>query len=179
MIPTPPIYLTRSPDIHPSAFIAPGATVVGDVTIGEESSVWYSSVLRGDINRIVVGPRSNIQDGSVLHLADDYPCIVGQLVTCGHKAILHACTIDDEVLIGMGSIVMDGAEVGARSIIGAGSLVTGGTKIPPGSLVLGSPAKVVRSLSLDEQKKIRHWADKYITVSRHFIELGHRGETRD
>lgn len=179
MIPTPPIYLTRSPEIHPSAFIAPGATVVGDVTIGEESSVWYSSVLRGDINRIVVGPRSNIQDGSVLHLADDYPCLVGQLVTCGHKAILHACTIDDEVLIGMGAIVMDGTEVGARSIIGAGSLVTGGTKIPPGSLVLGSPAKVVRSLSLDEQKNIRHWADKYVSISRHFIELGHRRKTAD
>lgn len=175
----PPVYLTRSPEIHPSAFIAPGATVVGDVTIGEESSVWYSSVLRGDINRIVVGPRSNIQDGSVLHLADDYPCLVGQLVTCGHKAILHACTIDDEVLIGMGAIVMDGTEVGARSIIGAGSLVTGGTKIPPGSLVLGSPAKVVRSLSLDEQKNIRHWADKYVSISRHFIELGHRRKTAD
>ncbi|MDG2125434.1 MAG: gamma carbonic anhydrase family protein [Verrucomicrobiales bacterium] len=179
MIPTPPIYLTRSPEIHPSAFVAPGATVVGDVTIGEESSVWYSSVLRGDINQIVVGPRSNIQDGSVLHLADDYPCLVGQLVTCGHKAILHACTIDDEVLIGMGAIVMDGTEVGARSIIGAGSLVTGGTKIPPGSLVLGSPAKVVRSLSLDEQKNIRHWADKYVSISRHFIELGHQRKTAD
>lgn len=173
---TPPIFLTRTPKIADSAFVAPGSTVVGDVTIGDQSSVWYSAVLRGDINRIVIGPRSNIQDGSVVHLADDYPCLVGELVTCGHKAILHACTIDDEVLVGMGAIVMDGAEIGARSIIGAGALVTGGTKVPPGSLVLGSPAKVVRSLTAEEQKSIRHWADKYVTVSRHFIDLGYASQ---
>src|SRR5688572_16669276 len=151
-------FLGQSPKVHPSAYIAPGATVIGDVTLGEESSVWYGAVLRGDINRIVIGPRSNIQDGSVVHLADDLPTLVGELVTVGHKAILHACTVEDEVLVGMGAIVLDGAEIGARSIIGAGALVTGGKKIPPGSLVLGSPAKVVRALTLEEQGTIRGWA---------------------
>jgi carbonic anhydrase/acetyltransferase-like protein (isoleucine patch superfamily) len=165
-------YLDSSPAIHSTAWIAPSATVIGDVTLEEDSSVWYSAVLRGDINRIVIGPRSNVQDGSVVHLADDYPTLVGELVTIGHKAIIHACTIQDEVLIGMGAIVLDGAEIGARSIVGAGALVTGNKKIPPGSLVLGSPAKVVRTLSLDEQAGIRLWADKYVGVSRGFRARG-------
>jgi carbonic anhydrase/acetyltransferase-like protein (isoleucine patch superfamily) len=150
--------------------VAPGADVVGDVTLAEESSVWFQAVLRGDINRIVIGPRSNVQDGAVVHLADDYGAFVGELVTVGHKAVLHACTIADEVLVGMGAIILDGAEVGARSIIGAGALVTGGTKIPAGSLVLGSPAKVVRSLSLDDQAGIKVWAEKYVALSRAFRE---------
>jgi carbonic anhydrase/acetyltransferase-like protein (isoleucine patch superfamily) len=165
-------FLERSPSIHPTAWIAPSASVLGDVTLEEESSVWYGAVLRGDINRIVIGPRSNVQDGSVIHLADDLPTLVGELVTVGHKAILHACTIGDEVLVGMGAIVLDGAEVGARSIIGAGALVTGGKEIPPGSLVLGSPAKVVRTLSLDEQAGIRGWAEKYVALSRAYRERG-------
>jgi len=165
-------FLDRLPTVHPSVWIAPTATVIGDVTLGEEASVWYGAVLRGDINRIVIGPRSNVQDGAVIHLADDFPTLVGELVTVGHKAILHACTVADEVLIGMGAIVLDGAEIGARSIIGAGALVTGGKVIPPGSLVLGSPAKVVRTLSLDEQAAIRTWADKYVGVSRGFRERG-------
>jgi carbonic anhydrase/acetyltransferase-like protein (isoleucine patch superfamily) len=159
-------FLHRPPTIHPTAWIAPGATVIGDVTLGEESSVWYGAVLRADIERIVIGPRSNVQDGSVIHLADDLPTLVGELVTVGHKAILHACTVADEVLVGMGAIVLDGAEIGARSIIGAGALVTGGKKIPAGSLVLGSPAKVVRALTLDEQAGIRGWAEKYVAISR-------------
>jgi carbonic anhydrase/acetyltransferase-like protein (isoleucine patch superfamily) len=167
-----PPFLDVTPTIHHSAFVAPGAVVVGDVTLGEESSVWYQSVLRADINRIVIGPRSNIQDGCVVHLADDFGVNLGELVTVGHKAILHACTIADEVLIGMGAIVLDGAEIGARSIIGAGALVTGGKKIPPGSLVLGSPGKVVRTLTLDEQAAVRTWADKYVAVSRAFLERG-------
>ena len=163
-------YLDALPQIHPSAFVAPGADVIGDVTLAEESSVWYQAVLRGDINRIVIGPRSNVQDGAVVHLADDYGAYVGELVTVGHKAILHACTIADEVLVGMGAIVLDGAEVGARCIIGAGALVTGGKKIPPGSLVLGSPAKVVRTLSLEEQAGIKVWAEKYVELSRAYRE---------
>ncbi|HWB60372.1 MAG TPA: gamma carbonic anhydrase family protein, partial [Chthoniobacteraceae bacterium] len=117
-------YLGREPAIHPSVFVAQGAVIIGDVTMEEGSSVWYNSVLRADINSIRIGPRSNIQDGSVIHLADDYGVTVGELVTVGHKAIIHACTVADEVLIGMGAIVLDGAEIGARSIIGAGSLVT-------------------------------------------------------
>lgn len=163
-------YLDTPPTLHASAFVASGAVVIGDVTLSEESSVWFQAVLRGDINRIVIGPRSNVQDGAVVHLADDYGAFVGELVTVGHKAVLHACTIADEVLVGMGAIILDGAEVGARSIIGAGALVTGGTKIPAGSLVLGSPAKVVRTLSLDDQAGIKVWAEKYVALSRAFRE---------
>jgi len=163
-------HLDAKPQIHATAFVAPGADVIGDVTLAEESSVWFQTVLRGDINRIVIGPRSNVQDGAVVHLADDYGTFVGELVTVGHKAILHACTIADEVLIGMGAIVLDGAEIGARSIIGAGALVTGAKKIPPGSLVLGSPAKVVRALSLEEQAGIKVWAEKYVALSRAYRE---------
>jgi carbonic anhydrase/acetyltransferase-like protein (isoleucine patch superfamily) len=159
-------HLAMRPAIHATAFVAPGATVLGDVTLGEESSVWFHTTLRADINRIVIGPRSNVQDGSVIHLADDFGTFVGELVTVGHKAILHACTIGDEVLVGMGAIVLDGAEIGARSIIGAGALITGGRKFPPGSLILGSPAKAVRQLSLDEQGEIRGWAEKYVALAR-------------
>ena len=163
-------YLDSSPTIDASAFVAPGANLIGDVTLAEESSVWFQTVLRADINRIVIGPRSNIQDGAVIHLADDFGTHVGELVTVGHKAILHACTIADEVLVGMGAIILDGAEIGARSIIGAGALVTGEKRIPPGSLVLGSPAKVVRALSLDEQAGIKVWAEKYVALSRAYRE---------
>lgn len=162
-----------SPIIHPSVFIASSADVIGRVTLHEESSVWYHATLRGDINEIVIGPCSNIQDNAVIHLADDYGCHVGELVTVGHSAILHACTVKDEVLVGMGAIVLDGAVIGERSIIGAGALVTGGTVIPPGSLVLGSPGKVVRTLSLDEQHKVRHWAEKYVRGSRQYLERPH------
>ena len=163
-------FFERKPSIHPTAFVAPTAALIGHVTLEEESSVWYNAVLRGDINRIHIGPRSNIQDGSVVHLADDYPALIGELVTVGHMAMIHACTIADECLIGMGAILLDGAEIGARSIIGAGALVTSGTKIPPGSLVLGSPGKVVKTLDLDDQAKIRTWAEKYVGVSRRFLE---------
>ena len=163
-------YFRRNPTIHPTAFVAPGAVVIGDVTLEEESSVWFQSVLRGDINAIKIGPRSNLQDGCVVHLADDFPTIVGDLVTVGHKAILHACTVADEVLVGMGAIILDGAEIGARSIIGAGALVTQHKQIPPGSLVMGSPAKVVRTLDHTEQLSIKGWAEKYVEVSRKFRE---------
>jgi len=164
-------YLKKTPVIHPSAFVAPGAAIIGDVTLEEESSVWYQCAIRADINRIRIGPRSNIQDGCVLHLADDFGVEVGELVTVGHKAVLHACTIGDEVLVGMGAIILDGAEIGARSIIGAGALVTGNRKIPPGSLVLGSPAKVIRPLDREEQASIAPWATKYVALSRHYLRL--------
>jgi len=164
-------FLNHAPKIHSTAFIAPSADVIGRVTIHEESSVWYHATLRGDINEISIGPRSNIQDNVVIHLADDFGCHVGELVTIGHSAILHACTIKDEVLIGMGAIILDGAVIGERSIIGAGALVTGGTIIPPGSLVLGSPAKVVRTLSLDEQAKVKSWAEKYVAGARQYLGL--------
>lgn len=168
----PPPFLLREPRIAPDVFVAPGAVVLGDVTVGEEASIWYQAVVRGDINRIVIGPRTNIQDGAVVHLADDHPALLGELVTVGHKAIVHACTIHDEVLVGMGAIILDGAEIGARSIIGAGALVTMHTKIPPGSLVVGSPARVRRALSLEEQAEVKTWAEKYVAVSRHYLALG-------
>jgi carbonic anhydrase/acetyltransferase-like protein (isoleucine patch superfamily) len=158
-----------SPQIHESAFIAASADVIGRVTLHEETSIWYQATLRGDINEIVIGAHSNVQDNAVIHLADDYGCYVGEYVTVGHSAILHACTIKDEVLIGMGAIVLDGAVVGERSIIGAGALVTKGTIIPPGSLVLGSPAKVVRTLSDEEQANVKYWAEKYVRGSRKFL----------
>ena len=162
--------LKAGPRIDPSAFVVPGATVVGDVTLEAESSVWYRAVLRGDINRIVIGAQTNLQDGVIVHLADDYPALVGERVPVGHGAIVHACKVDDEVLIGMGAIILDGAEIGARSIIGANALVTGGMKIPPGSLVIGSPAQVRRQLDAAEQAKIKSWALKYVENARLFRE---------
>lgn len=162
-------YENHIPVIHASAFTAPSADIIGRVTLHEESSVWYHTTLRGDINEIVIGPRSNVQDNVVIHLSDDHGCYVGELVTVGHSAILHACTVKDEALIGMGAIVLDGAVIGERSIIGAGALVTGGTIIPPGSLVLGSPAKVVKTLSSEEQAKVKEWALKYVRQSRKFM----------
>lgn len=163
-----PERLRLGPRLHSSAFVVPNATLVGDVTLHEGVSVWYGAVLRGDINRIVIGARSNIQDNAVIHLSDDHPAIVGELVTVGHSAIVHACTIGDEVLIGMGAIVLDGAEIGARSIIGANALVTVGKKIPPGSLVYGSPARVVSQLSLAEQSSIKKWALKYVANANYY-----------
>ena len=158
------------PVIPDSAFVAASADLVGRVTLGEESSIWYNATLRGDINEIVIGPRSNVQDNAVIHLADDYGCYVGELVTVGHSAILHACEVKDEVLVGMGACVLDGAVIGPRSIIGANALVTGGTVIPEGSLVLGSPAKVVKTLDLKDQEDIKSWAEKYVRNSRLFKE---------
>lgn len=163
-------FLDESPIVHSSAFIAESADMIGAVTIGEEASIWYGAVLRADIQEIVIGPRSNVQDGSIIHLEREQGTHVGQYVTVGHKAILHACKIDDEVLVGMGSIIMDGSRVGARSIIGAGALVTMDTQIPPGSLVLGSPAKVVRMLSNDEQKSLKKWAENYVQLSRKYLQ---------
>jgi carbonic anhydrase/acetyltransferase-like protein (isoleucine patch superfamily) len=113
----------KGPTIHSSAWVVPGATVLGDVILKEESSVWYGAVLRGDINRITIGPRSNVQDNAVVHVDTNYPTTVGELVTIGHTAVVHACTIDNEVLVGMGAIILDDVEVGARSIIGANAIL--------------------------------------------------------
>jgi len=157
------------PQIEESVFVAASADLIGRVTIGEESSVWYNSTLRGDINEIVVGPRSNIQDGAVLHVESNRGCYIGELATVGHGAIVHACHVGDEVLVGMGATVLDGAIIGERSIIGANTLVTMNTEIPPGSLVLGSPGKVVRSLSEDEQAEVKVWAEKYVENRRKFL----------
>ncbi len=158
-------HLSRSPDLARANWIAPNATVIGDVTLGPKSSVFYGAVLRGDIARIVVGEGTNIQDNAVVHLADDLDAVIGAWCTIGHSAIVHACTIEDECLIGMGATVLDGARIGARSLIGAGALVTPRTVIPPGSMVVGAPAKVVRPLRPEEQAALRGWAEKYVIVS--------------
>jgi carbonic anhydrase/acetyltransferase-like protein (isoleucine patch superfamily) len=165
-------FLDRRPTIHPSAFVAPGAVVIGDVHLAENSSIWYGAVLRGDINSIRIGVGSNIQDGAVVHLADDYGVEVGAHVTCGHAAVLHACSVGDEVLIGMGAIILDGATIGEQSIVGAHALVKKGMVVPPGSLVLGSPAKIVRALDEAERAAIKPWAEKYVGVSRGFLARG-------
>jgi len=165
------VRLKKGPTIHSSAWIVPGVTVLGDVILEEESSVWYGAVLRGDINRIMVGPRSNVQDNAVVHVDTNSPTMVGELVTIGHTAVVHACKIDNEVLVGMGAIILDNVEVGARSIIGANALVTMGMKIPAGSLVLGSPAKIRRELTLDEQKDIARWAWSYVETTKKYREF--------
>jgi gamma-carbonic anhydrase len=159
-------HLGKTPDIARASWVAANATIVGDVTLGPNSSVFYGAVLRGDIARIVVGEGSNIQDNSVVHLADDGDAIIGAWCTIGHAAIVHACTIEDECLIGMGATVLDRARIGARSIVGANALVTQDFTCPPGSLVIGSPAKVARALSPQEQAGLKKWAKKYVEVSQ-------------
>jgi len=163
-------FLRKKPVVGQSVYIARGAVVVGDVTLGDGASVWYNAVLRGDINRIVIGDHSNIQDNSVIHLADDFPCVMGSYVTVGHSAIVHACRIGDECLIGMGAVVLDGAEVGAQCLIGARALVTQNVKIPAGSLVLGSPAKIVRALTDEERAGLKQWAAKYAENAAYCLE---------
>jgi gamma-carbonic anhydrase len=165
-------FLRRQPVLGRDVYIARTAVVLGDVTLGDQSSIWYGAVLRGDINRIVVGRGSNVQDNAVLHLADDHPCILGDFVTVGHSANVHACTVGDECLIGMGAIVLDGAVVGAQSLVGANALVTPGMQIPPGSMVLGSPAKVVRMLRPEERAGLKHWADKYVVNGAYCLRNG-------
>ena len=165
-------FLRRQPKLGKNVFIAKNATVIGDVTLGAHASVWYGAVLRGDINRIVVGHHSNIQDNAVLHLADDFPCLLGNWVTVGHSAIVHACKVGDEVLVGMGAVVLDGAVIGKQSLIGAKALVTQGTKIPPGSLVLGAPAKVVRKLTKEERAGLKWWAEKYVDNGAYCLKHG-------
>ena len=165
-------FLRKKPKLGKNVFIARNATVIGDVTLGAHASVWYGAVLRGDINRIVVGHHTNVQDNAVLHLADNFPCILGNWVTVGHSAIVHACKVGDEVLVGMGAVILDGAVIGKQSLIGAKALVTQGTKIPPGSLVLGAPAKVVRQLTPSERAGLKWWAEKYVDNGAYCLKHG-------
>jgi carbonic anhydrase/acetyltransferase-like protein (isoleucine patch superfamily) len=169
-------FLRAKPKLGAGVYIAKTAVVLGDVRLGDHASVWYNATVRGDINYIEIGHHSNIQDNAVLHLADEFPCIIGNYVTGGHSAIVHACTVGNEVLIGMGATILDGAVVGDQSLIGANALVTPGTKIPAGSMVMGSPAKVVRALKPEERAKLKYWADKYVENSayclKHEINVG-------
>jgi carbonic anhydrase/acetyltransferase-like protein (isoleucine patch superfamily) len=156
-------YRGRLPDVHPTAYVDESAQVIGDVAIGPESSIWMHVVVRGDVNRIRIGARTNIQDGTVVHVMHDtHPTDVGDDVTVGHAAVLHGCTIADRVLIGMGSILLNGATIGADSIVAAGSLVTERTVVPPRSLVMGRPAVVRRTLSDDDVRSVLGYAERYV-----------------
>jgi carbonic anhydrase/acetyltransferase-like protein (isoleucine patch superfamily) len=156
-------YRGRLPQIAPSAWVDESAQVIGEVTIGEESSVWMNVVIRGDVHWIRIGSRTNVQDGTVVHvMRGEHPTQLGDEVTVGHGALIHGCTIRDRVLIGMGAILLNGAEIGSDSIVAAGSLVTEGTKVPPRSLVMGSPAKVRRELNDAELESIRGYALRYV-----------------
>lgn len=161
-------YLKTKPKIHPSVFIADGVKLIGAITIGAGSSVWYNTVIRADINKVIVGKNVNIQDGCLLHLEDDRGIIIEDGATIGHGAILHACIIRKNALVGMGSIVLNGAEVGEGAIVGAGAIITPGTKIPKNSLAIGIPGKPVRILKRDEIEKNKYWAKKYSELAKEY-----------
>lgn len=158
------------PKIDESVFIAPGARVVGDVTVGKESSIWFNAVLRGDEAPIKIGERCSIQDNTTCHLFEDYPLVVEDDVTVGHNVILHGCTVRKGALIGMGSTILDGAEIGEYTIIGANTLIPSGKNIPPRSLVIGSPGKVVRELNEKDYELIQLSVDTYVQKGKEFKE---------
>lgn len=158
------------PRVHPSAFVAPTALVMGDVTIGEDSSVWYTTVVRGDMAPIRIGDRTNLQDGTIVHVDEGVPCRIGNQVAVGHRAILHGCQVEDDCLIGMASILLNRVVVGRGSVVAAGAVLREGMVVPPGSLVMGVPGRVVRPVDADLGRRIEHtW--------RHYVEQGrrHRG----
>ena len=156
--------MEQNPQIDPSAKVFPGAVIIGEVTLGKRVSIWYNAVVRGDIAPITIGDNSNIQECSVLHVDHDTPILLGEGVTVGHGAILHGCRIGDNSLVGMGAIVLGGAVIGKNCIIGAGALVTQNTIIPDNSLVLGSPARIKRSLTEEEIQANRHNAEEYTAL---------------
>lgn len=161
-------YRGQLPQVDSSALIQPGAQIIGDVRIGAESSLWFNVVARGDINSIRIGRRTNVQDGTVIHVCSDRPVVVGDEVTIGHNATIHGCTIGDGCLIGMGSIVLDGAVLGAEVLLAAGSLVAPGSQFPPGTLVMGSPARVKRELQPEEIAVLRQSAANYVTLLQNY-----------
>ena len=158
--------------LHPTAFIAPGAVVVGEVSLGARSSVWFNSVLRGDTDRIEVGEDSNIQDNSTVHMDEGYPAVIGRRVTIGHRAMIHGCVIEDDCLIGMGAIILSGARIGAGSLIGAGAVVREGQHVPPGSLAVGLPARVIGAVNDSHRAAIREGSEHYVALSRSYLARG-------
>lgn len=154
----------HSPRVAPDAFVHELACVIGQVSLGAEGSVWPNATVRGDTDAIVIGARTNIQDGAVIHADKGVPCTIGDDVTVGHLACVHGCTVEDEVLIGIGAIILNHAHIGTGSIVGAGALVTEGTVIPPGSLVIGSPARVLRPTTDEQRASIRESAHHYATM---------------
>jgi carbonic anhydrase/acetyltransferase-like protein (isoleucine patch superfamily) len=165
-------YKGVSPDIHATAFVAPGASVVGDVAIGEDANVWFGCVLRGDVDVIRIGKRSNIQDGTMVHLSRNAPTIVGDDVTVGHGAILHGCTLMDRSFVGMGATLLDGSVVESGAMVGAGALLTMGKRVPSGELWGGAPAKFLRKLRPEEIEGIK-------TRAEHYVELAHQYKTEN
>ncbi len=161
-------YKDKLPKIADSAFIADYVTITGDVTIGEESSIWFNSVIRGDVSPTIIGNRVNIQDNSVLHQSPKFPLVIEDDVTVGHQVILHSCTLRKNCLIGMGSLVLDGAEVGEGAFIGAGSLVPPGKKIPPNTLAFGRPAKVIRELNEEDKKDMARIRREYVEKGQYY-----------
>lgn len=156
-------YKGVTPQLDASVFVAPSACVIGDVHVGEKSSLWFNVVVRGDVNFIRIGSRTNIQDGSIIHVTrDTHPTVIGDDVSVGHSVTLHGCTVHDGCLVGIGAIVLDGAVIGASSLIAAGSLVSPGTQIPPRSLVMGSPGRVKRLLTEDECRNMQSIAERYL-----------------
>lgn len=163
-------FIGRSPDIHETAFVADSANVIGDVRLGRDSSIWFNATVRADVHRIVIGDESNVQDNAVIHVTHGTaPTTIGDRVTIGHSAVVHGCTIENEVLIGIGSIILDHAVVGSQSIVGAGALVTGGLEIPPRSMVLGVPARVVRPLTDEEVATLADYASNYVRYKNIYV----------
>ena len=159
-------YRHVAPRIHPTAFLAPGAAVIGRVTIAKEASVWFNCVVRGDVNRISIGAATNIQDGSILHVDDTHPCLIGDHVHVGHHVNLHGCVVERGALIGIGAIVLSGSRIGAEAIVGAGSVVLEGTVIPPRVLAVGAPARIVRPVTPRDLLYIRRWVAKYVRLAK-------------
>ena len=157
-------YGDKQPTLDPTAFVVPNASIIGDVVVGPRSSLWFQVVVRGDVNHIRIGARTNIQDGAVVHVTNKtHPTIIGDDVTIGHNATLHGCTVGDRCLVGIGAVILDGVEIGSDCLIAAGTLVTPGSLIPPGSLVMGSPAEVRRALSKDEIIHLKQSAENYLS----------------
>jgi len=154
------------PTIHPSAFIAPGADIIGRVRLAKNSSIWFGCVLRGDIDRIDIGESTNIQDGSILHVDRGQPCLIADHVHVGHHVNLHGCVVERGALIGIGAIVLSGARIGSGAIVGAGSVVLEGTKIPPRVLAVGAPARIVRPVTASDQLSIKRWIAQYVHLAR-------------
>ncbi|ALE77931.1 gamma carbonic anhydrase family protein [Pseudonocardia alni] len=152
----------HTPQVHEQAWVAPGAVLAGEVSVGPETGIWYTCVIRADLAPITLGARTNVQDGSVLHADPGFPATIGDGVTIGHRAVVHGCTVEDDVLIGMGAVLMNGVHVGAGSLIAAGAVLTQGTVVPPGSLVAGVPGKVRRELGEAERNSIPLSAAAYV-----------------
>jgi len=164
-------YLDKSPDIHPTVFVAPNACIIGDVKIGEYSSIWYGTVIRGDSNSIRIGKRTNIQDNCTIHGQKDiHPVIIGNYVTVAHGAVLHGCRVDDLVLIGIGAIILNGVKIGKGSAIAAGAVVTEGTNVPPGTLMAGVPAKPIGKVQDKDLERIKQASINYLEYAKNHLE---------